>query len=121
MSMHLYDQPVFSKLIFFEKGISAMSNLQVNMTKDPIVKSLVIFALPILFSNIFQQLYNTIDIMIVGNFLGDSSLAAIGASSSIYELLLGFCFGVGNGLSSLQRHADWRTVRRMSDPGSAGC
>ena len=99
MSMHLYDQPVFSKLIFFEKGISAMSNLQVNMTKDPIVKSLVIFALPILFSNIFQQLYNTIDIMIVGNFLGDSSLAAIGASSSIYELLLGFCFGVGNGLS----------------------
>ena len=48
MSMHLYDQPVFSKLIFFEKGISAMSNLQVNMTKDPIVKSLVIFALPIL-------------------------------------------------------------------------
>ena len=55
MSMHLYDRPVFSKLIFFEKGISAMSNLQVNMTKDPIVKSLVIFALPILFSNIFQQ------------------------------------------------------------------
>ena len=99
MSMYLYDRPVFSKLIFFEKGISAMSNLQVNMTKDPIVKSLVIFALPILFSNIFQQLYNTIDIMIVGNFLGDSSLAAIGASSSIYELLLGFCFGVGNGLS----------------------
>lgn len=76
-----------------------MPNLQVNMTKDPILKSLVIFALPILFSNIFQQLYNTIDIMIVGNFLGDSSLAAIGASSSIYELLLGFCFGVGNGLS----------------------
>ena len=99
MSIHLYDRPVFSKLTFFEKGISAMSNLQVNMTKDPIVKSLVIFALPILFSNIFQQLYNTIDIMIVGNFLGDSSLAAIGASSSIYELLLGFCFGVGNGLS----------------------
>ena len=99
MSIHLYDRPVFSKLTFFEKGISAMSNLQVNMTKDPIVKSLVIFALPILFSNIFQQLYNTIDIMIVGNFLGDSSLAALGASSSIYELLLGFCFGVGNGLS----------------------
>lgn len=76
-----------------------MSNLQVNMTKDPILKSLVIFALPILFSNVFQQLYNTIDIMIVGNYLGDTSLAAIGASSSIYELLLGFCFGIGNGLS----------------------
>lgn len=69
------------------------------MTKDPIVKSLDVFAASLFCSNIFQQLYNTIDIMIVGNFLGDSSLAAIGASSSIYELLLGFCFGVGNGLS----------------------
>ena len=39
------------------------------------------------------------DILIVGNYLGDSSLAAIGASSSIYELLIGFCFGVGSGLS----------------------
>lgn len=76
-----------------------MPNLQVNMTKDPILKSLLIFSLPILFSNVFQQLYNTIDIMIVGNYLGDTSLAAIGACSSIYELLLGFCFGVGNGLS----------------------
>lgn len=46
MSMYLYDRPVFSKLIFFEKGISAMSNLQVNMTKDPIVKSLVDFCAP---------------------------------------------------------------------------
>ena len=55
MSMYLYDRPVFSKLIFFEKGISAMSNLQVNMTKDPIVKSLVIlrslFCFPTFFSS----------------------------------------------------------------------
>lgn len=76
-----------------------MPNLQVNMTKDSILKSLLIFSLPILLSNVFQQLYNTIDIMIVGNYLGDTSLAAIGACSSIYELLLGFCLGVGNGLS----------------------
>lgn len=76
-----------------------MSGLQVNMTKGSILKSLLIFSLPILMSNLFQQLYNTIDILIVGNYLGDSSLAAIGASSSIYELLIGFCFGVGSGLS----------------------
>ena len=37
--------------------------------------------------------------MIVGNFLGDTSLAAIGACSSIYELLVGFALGIGNGLS----------------------
>lgn len=76
-----------------------MSGLQVNMTKGSILKSLLIFSLPILMSNLFQQLYNTMDILIVGNYLGDSSLAAIGASSSIYELLIGFCFGVGSGLS----------------------
>lgn len=75
-----------------------MSGLQVNMTKGSILKSLLIFSLPILMSNLFQQLYNTMDILIVGNYLGDSSLAAIGASSSIYELLIGFCFGVGSGL-----------------------
>lgn len=58
-----------------------MSGLQVNMTKGSILKSLLIFSLPILMSNLFQQLYNTIDILIVGNYLGDSSLAAIGVSS----------------------------------------
>ena len=76
-----------------------MSHMQVDLTRDKILKSILIFALPILVSNIFQQLYNTIDIMVVGNYLGDNSLAAIGACSSIYELLMNFAFGVGNGLS----------------------
>ena len=44
-----------------------MSGLQVNMTKGSILKSLLIFSLPILMSNLFQQLYNTMDILIVGN------------------------------------------------------
>lgn len=74
-------------------------NLQVDLTKDKILKSILIFALPILVSNIFQQLYNTVDTMIVGNYLGDTSLAAIGASSAVYDLLVGFTLGVGNGLS----------------------
>ena len=69
-----------------------------DLIEGPIFRSLVIFALPIFFSNIFQQLYNTVDTMIVGHFLGDSSLAAIGACSSIYELMIGFGLGVGSGL-----------------------
>ena len=64
-----------------------------------IVKALLTFALPIFFSNLFQQFYNTMDTMIVGHFLGEKSLAAIGASAAIYELLEGFALGVGNGLS----------------------
>lgn len=73
--------------------------MNVDLTKDKILKSLIIFAVPILISNIFQQLYNTADTMIVGNFLGDTSLAAIGACSAVFELLVGFALGVGNGMS----------------------
>lgn len=71
----------------------------VDLLHGPIFRSLIIFALPLLISNIFQQLYNTFDTMIVGNYLGDASLAAIGACSSIYDLLVGFALGIGNGLS----------------------
>ena len=76
-----------------------MAKLQVDLTKDSILKSLIVFSVPILISNIFQQLYNTMDTMIVGHILGDTSLAAIGACTAIYDLLIGFALGVGNGLS----------------------
>ena len=55
------------------------------------MRSLLIFALPTLVSNIFQQLYNTADVMIVGRFLGPD-----GASSSIFDLVIGFALGVRN-------------------------
>lgn len=76
-----------------------MFRLKVDLLKDNILKALLLFALPMLIANIFQQLYNTMDTMIVGNCLGDTSLAAIGASGAVYELLIGFALGVGNGLS----------------------
>jgi len=71
----------------------------VDMIQGPIFKSLVLFALPLLGSNIFQQLYNTVDTMIVGNYLGDASLAAIGVCTPVYDLLVGFALGIGNGLA----------------------
>lgn len=74
-------------------------NANVDLINGPIFKSLIIFAIPLLISNIFQQLYNTVDTMIVGNVLGDVSLAAIGSCTSIYDLLVGFALGIGNGLA----------------------
>lgn len=71
----------------------------VDLINGPIFRSLVVFALPLLGSNIFQQLYNTVDTMIVGNFLGDMSLAAIGVCTPVYDLLIGFALGIGNGLA----------------------
>lgn len=78
---------------------SKSMNSNVDLINGPIFKSLILFALPLFVSNIFQQLYNTVDTMIVGNYLGDVSLAAIGSCTSIYDLLVGFALGIGNGLA----------------------
>ena len=74
-------------------------NRNADLLHGPIFKNLFLFMLPILVSNLFQQLYNTVDTMIVGNVLGDTALAAIGSCGSIYELLVGFGIGIGNGLA----------------------
>ncbi|MDO5345920.1 MAG: MATE family efflux transporter [Lachnospiraceae bacterium] len=71
----------------------------VNLLQGNIMKSLLLFSFPLLISNVFQQLYNTIDVTLVGNILGDGALAAIGASTPIYDLLVGFALGMGNGLA----------------------
>lgn len=75
-----------------------MKTKGIDLTKGAILPTLLQFAWPILISNIFQQLYNTADIMIVGNFLGEDSLAAVGATSAIFELIIGFAIGIGNGM-----------------------
>lgn len=72
--------------------------MNVDLMHGPIFRSLVLFMLPILISNLFQQLYNTVDTMIVGNVLGDTALAAIGSCGAIYELLVGAVLGIVNGL-----------------------
>ena len=78
---------------------SHLFQMNVDLMHGPILSGLLLFMLPILVSNLFQQLYNTVDTMIVGNVLGDTALAAIGSCGSIYELLVGFGIGIGNGLA----------------------
>ncbi len=98
-----------------------MINTKVNLLKGNILKSLIVFAIPLFISNLFQKLYNTVDIMIVGNYLGDTSLAAIGASTAVYDLLVGFALGIGNGLSIVVARsygADDTKVLRKSVAGS---
>mgnify|MGYP000500250247 CR=1 FL=1 len=58
---------------------------------------MLLFALPIFISNLFQQLYNAADSLIVGNFLGGEALAAVGSSGSLIFLLTGFVNGVSLG------------------------
>lgn len=60
-------------------------------------KVILLFSIPILFGNVFQQLYNIIDTAVIGNILGDHSLAAIGATAAIFNLVIGFVTGMTNG------------------------
>lgn len=75
-----------------------LKKTSVNLLDGPILQSIIAFAIPILISNIFQQLYNTADIMIVGRYLGPNALAGVGATAAIFELVIGFALGVGNGM-----------------------
>ena len=75
-----------------------MKKASVNLLEGPILRAMIAFAIPIMIANIFQQLYNTVDIMIVGRFLGEESLAAVGATAAIFELVVGFALGIGNGM-----------------------
>jgi len=71
--------------------------MKTDLLNGNITKSLLVFAIPMLLSNIFQQLYNTVDMVIVGHYLGETSLAAVGACSVIFELLFVFVIGLGRG------------------------
>ncbi len=67
------------------------------MTSGPIWKRMTFFAMPIFLGNLFQQLYNTVDSLIVGNFLGSSALAAVSSSGSLIFMLIGFLSGIAAG------------------------
>ncbi len=74
-----------------------MAQVTKSMTSGPIWKHMTLFALPLMFGNLFQQLYNTVDSLIVGNFLGSSALAAVSSSSSLISMLIGLVGGVSVG------------------------
>ena len=67
------------------------------MTEGVIWKEILFFAIPLILGNLFQQLYNTVDSIIVGNYVGSNALAAVGSSGAIINLLIGFCIGASTG------------------------
>lgn len=68
-----------------------------TMTEGVIWKEILFFAIPLILGNLFQQLYNTVDLIIVGNYVGSNALAAVGSSGAIINLLIGFCIGASTG------------------------
>ena len=80
-------------------GDSRMQDRATLMTEGSVWRHIVRFALPIFWGNLFQQLYNVVDSLVVGNFLGGDALAAVGSSSSLIFLLVGLFSGIFTGAS----------------------
>lgn len=74
-----------------------MNNSSRKITEGTIWKQLLLFFFPILLGSFFQQMYNTVDTIIVGRFVGTHALAAVGASSPIISLINGFFIGLSSG------------------------
>jgi len=67
------------------------------LTQGNIVKSIIWFSIPLLVGNLFQQLYNAVDSYVVGNYVGKAALAAVGASTPVINMLIGFFMGIATG------------------------
>lgn len=69
------------------------------MTDGNLSRQIVLFALPVFVGNLFQQMYNTVDSLIVGNLLGQTALAAVTSTGALTFLFVGFFVGFSNGAS----------------------
>ena len=73
----------------------------VDMTEGSIVRHLLLFALPLLIGNVFQQLYNTVDTWVVGNFVSNEAFSAVGTVGPIINTLIGFFTGLSSGAGAV--------------------
>lgn len=73
------------------------SNNTLNMTKGNTLKLIISFSIPMLIGNLFQQLYNLVDSVVVGKLVGADALAAVGATGSVSFLFFALCNGIGSG------------------------
>ena len=69
----------------------------VDMTQGNITRHIISFALPLLIGNVFQQLYNTVDTWVVGNYVSNEAFSAVGTVGPIINMLIGFFMGLSSG------------------------
>lgn len=89
--------------------------MQLDLTKGSVTKNILLFAVPMICGNLLQQLYNVVDTLIVGQFLGDRALAAVGSSYAlltfITSVFLGMCMGSGAVFSIRYGEKAWDHLR----------
>lgn len=90
-----------------------------DLTKGSEAREIILFTLPMLIGNVFQQLYNTVDSLVVGNLVGKTALAAVGASFPILFLMVALIMGITMGTTVLVAQSygagDFRKVRAAVD------
>lgn len=86
---------------FFKKLRHYLGRRDVDMTKGSIARILIEFAIPLLLGNIFQQLYNTVDSWVVGNYVSNEAFSAVGTVGPIINMLIGFFMGLSAGASAV--------------------
>lgn len=86
-------------------NIKNASRSQLDMTRGSILKQVVLFAVPLLIGNLFQQLYNTVDAFIIGVYGSSEALAAVGTGGSPVNSLLALFLGIGTGATILVSQA----------------
>lgn len=75
----------------------AKTNHQIDMTTGPLLKKIILFTIPLMLTGILQLLYNATDVVIVGKFAGDTSLAAVGSTTSLINLIVNLFMGMSLG------------------------
>ena len=76
-------------------------NYEIDMCHGPLLKKICLFAIPLICSTTLQLLFNTADIIVVGRFAGDNSLAAVGSNGAIIKLMLNLFLGLFIGANIL--------------------
>lgn len=96
----------------------AVRRYEIDMSQGSILKNLINFAIPLMLTSVLQLLYNAADIVVVGRWTGSAALAAIGATSSLYALLvnvfLGLSVGVGVVVSKKYGAKDFNGLKKTS-------
>lgn len=86
-----------------------------DMTSGNPLKIILLFSIPVLLGNLFQQFYNMVDTIIVGRYLGEETLAAVGSTGCLMFLVLGFANGIAQGFGVMVSHAfgakDYRLLK----------
>ena len=86
------------------------------MTEGVIWKELLLFSVPLLLGNLFQQLYNAVDSVVVGNYIGAQALAAVGSSAPVINLLVSFFMGLSVGAGVIiSRYFGARNMKSLQD------